>query len=142
MSCEDDAVQILRRAGHKVTPQRRMILKVLRHAPGHISAAQITERVREEYPFVDISTVYRTLDMLKRLNLATVTDMGGGDSVFEWVTGEPHHHLICSRCGHIAELSHDFFEGLTARLEEEQGFTPDLQHFAIFGLCRDCRGAS
>ncbi|MGE5595955.1 MAG: Fur family transcriptional regulator, partial [Hyphomicrobiales bacterium] len=71
MSCEDETADILRRAGHKMTPQRLLILRALRHAEGHISAAQITEQIREAYPFVDISTVYRTLDVLKRMKLVT-----------------------------------------------------------------------
>lgn len=139
MSCEEDAVEVLRQAGHKLTPQRLMILKVLRHAKGHVSAAQITEQVRETYPFVDISTVYRTLDVLKRLRLATVTDMGGGDAVFEWATDEPHHHLICSECGELQQVEHHYFDDLGTQILEDFGFAPDLQHFAIFGRCRDCR---
>ena len=79
MSCEDETADLLRRAGHKMTPQRLLIVRALRHAEGHVSAAQIAEQVREDYPFVDVSTVYRTLDVLKRMRLATSTDMGAGD---------------------------------------------------------------
>lgn len=141
MSCEDDTARLLHRAGHKMTPQRFMIVSALRHAKGHVSAAQITEQVREVYPFVDVSTVYRTLDVLKRLRLATSTDMGGGDVVYEWAPAEPHHHLICTGCGHVSELSHCYFEDLAARIADDFGFAPDLHHFAIFGLCPECQVA-
>ena len=116
-----------------------MILRVLRHTSGHVTAAQIAEQVRESYPFVDVSTVYRTVDVLKRMRLVTATDMGSGDAVFEWVQPEPHHHLICSSCGDVRELEHSFLDGLAARVETEFSFTPDLHHFAIFGLCRECQ---
>ncbi|MCZ2109656.1 MAG: transcriptional repressor [Dehalococcoidia bacterium] len=141
MSCEDETAEILRRAGHKMTPQRLMIVRVLRHSEGHLTAAQIAERVREVYPFVDVSTVYRTLDVLKRLRLATATDMGSGDAVFEWAPAEPHHHLVCTKCGHVAQLGHEYFEDLAMRLTEDFGFSPDMHHFAIFGLCRECQQA-
>lgn len=139
MSCEDDTADLLRRAGHKMTPQRLMILRALRHAEGHINAAQIAEQVRDDYPFVDVSTVYRTLDVLKRMRLATSTDMGGGDVVFEWAPEEPHHHLICSACGHVEEIGHHYLETLEAGVRDDFGFSPDMHHFAIFGLCRDCQ---
>lgn len=142
MSCEEQAAEALRRAGHKVTPQRMLILRALRHAQGHISASQITEQVREAYPFVDVSTVYRTLDVLKRMKLATVTDMGGGDAVFEWAQEEPHHHLICSSCGDISQVEHHYFDSLATQIRRDFEFAPDLHHFAIFGLCRACQAGA
>ena len=139
MSCEDETAEILRQAGHKLTPQRLMILRALRHSEGHVSAGQIAEQVRAAYPFVDVSTVYRTLDVLKRMRLATVTDMGSGDVVFEWAPPQPHHHLICSSCGDVQELGHDYFTGLSERIHGEFAFTPDMHHVAIFGICSECQ---
>lgn len=139
MSCEDDSAELLRRAGHKMTPQRLMIVRVLRHSPAHISAMDIAEKVRVTYPFVDLSTVYRTLDVLKRMRLVTATDMGSGDAVFEWAPEEPHHHLICSSCGHVQEFGHEYFGTLGERLQRDFDFAPDLHHFAIFGLCAGCQ---
>ena len=139
MTCEDETAELLRRAGHKMTPQRLLIVRALRHAEGHVSAAQIAEQVKIEYPFVDVSTVYRTLDVLKRLRLATSTDMGAGDVVFEWAPEEPHHHLVCSSCGHVEEIGHSYLEGLETTVRQDFGFAPDMHHFAIFGLCRECQ---
>lgn len=141
MSCEEETAELLRRAGHKMTPQRLMIVRALRHAEGHVSAAQIAEQVREAYPFVDVSTVYRTLDVLKRMRLATSTDMGSGDVLFEWAPEQPHHHLICSSCGHVVEVGHEYLQPLETSLLSEFGFAPDMHHFAIFGLCRECQMA-
>ncbi len=139
MSCEEEMADLLRRAGHKLTPQRLLILAVLRHAEGHVSAAQIAEQVRAVYPFVDVSTVYRTLDVLKRMRLVTATDMGAGDVLFEWAPEQPHHHLICTSCAAVQVLDNAYLEALAARIRGEFGFAPDLHHFAIFGLCRECQ---
>ena len=132
-------MELLRQAGHKMTPQRLMIVRALRHAEGHVSAAQILDQVHVMYPFVDASTVYRTLDVLKRMRLATSTDMGGGDVVFEWRPEETHHHLICSSCGFVYELNHTYLDDLAAKVDRDFAFAPDLHHFAIFGLCKDCQ---
>ena len=75
MSCESETIDVLRESGHKMTPQRMMILTSLRHAPGHLSAADIFERVKTAYPYVDISTVYRTLTVFKDLRLISETHM-------------------------------------------------------------------
>ncbi|MFN0094313.1 MAG: Fur family transcriptional regulator [Dehalococcoidia bacterium] len=139
MSCDDETAELLRHAGHKLTPQRLLIVKVLRHAQGHLSATQIGDQVRQTYPFVDVSTVYRTLDVLKRMRLATVTDMGSGDDVFEWAPELPHHHLICSSCGSVLELKHSFFDAVGSQLHRDFGFQADMHHFAIFGLCSECQ---
>ena len=141
MSCEEETAKLLRRAGHKVTPQRLMIVRALRHAEGHVSAAQIADEVRDVYPMVDVSTVYRTLDVLKRMRLATSTDMGSGDALFEWAPQQPHHHLICSTCGWVTELGHDYLDQMAGRIDDDFSFTPDLTHFAIFGQCHECREA-
>jgi Fur family ferric uptake transcriptional regulator len=142
MSCEDDTAELLRRAGHKMTPQRLMIVRALRHGGGHVSAARLAEEVHNAYPFVDVSTVYRTLDVLKRMRLVTATDMGSGDAVFEWAPEMPHHHLICSSCGDVRELEHAYLDSLAGRIQCDFGFTPDLHHFAIFGLCSECQAGA
>lgn len=142
MSCENEIAELLRRAGHKMTPQRLLVVRALRHAEGHVSAAQIAEQVREVYPFVDVSTVYRTLDVLKRMRLATSTDMGSGDVRFEWAPEEPHHHLVCATCGDARELGHEYFASLEERLERDFQFAANMDHFAIFGVCHECQLAA
>ena len=142
MSCEQDSATILRRAEMKLTPQRLMVLTALRHAGGHVTAATIYEQVRAAYPYVDISTVYRTLAALKQMRLVTETDMGGGDLTYEWVSDGRHHHLICESCGNVAELDHAYLARLGDALLADLGFAADLHHFAIFGRCRACRAAS
>ena len=140
MSCETETVQVLRERGHKATPQRLMILSALRHADGHLTAGDIFEQVRLDYPYGDISTVYRTLGVLKELRLVSETDMGSGDTSYEWVRQQGrHHHLICRECAAVASLDDHYLEDLGAEIMAESGFKPDIDHFAIFGLCAACQ---
>jgi len=140
LSCETETVQVLRQAGHKLTPQRLMILSALRHADGHLTASEIYERVRLDYPYVDISTVYRTLGVLKEMRLVSETNMGTGETIYEWVRQQRrHHHLICGNCAAVASLDHQYLENLGAEIMAESGFKPDIDHFAIFGLCAACQ---
>ena len=142
MSCDSEIAETLRRAGFRLTPQRLVIVRALRHGGRHMSAAEIAEEVHREHPFVDLSTVYRTLDALRRMRLVTSTDMGSGDVLFEWSPEDPHHHLICSVCGHVDEIGPEYFRPLEERLLAELGFAADMHHFAVFGLCRECRASA
>jgi Fur family ferric uptake transcriptional regulator len=139
MSNDPDIATLLRSAGQKVTPQRLLILTALRDSHGHVTASQILERVKTSYPYVDASTVYRTLAAAKELRLVSETNLGTGDNLFEWIGSERHHHLICRTCGSVAFLEEKYVEDLAAALERETGFDADLDHLALFGTCADCR---
>lgn len=104
-----------------------------------MSAEEIHQRVKEHYPFVDISTVYRTLQLLKRLRIVTETDLGGGRVRYELSQQERHHHLVCRQCGKTFPLDDEVIEPLRSTLTDVYGFAADMEHFAIFGHCRPCR---
>jgi len=131
--------QSLREEGYRLTPQRMMILAIIYDSQGHLSAEEIHQRVRQQYPFVDISTVYRTLNLLKKLRFITETDLGDECVRYELVDKGRHHHLICRQCGASFALEHELLAPLAPRLLEKYGFAADLDHFAIFGLCANCR---
>ena len=129
----------LRQEGYRLTPQRMMILSIIRDSSGHISAEEIHEKVRQQYPFVNISTIYRTLNLLKRLRLISETDLGDGYVRYELLERGRHHHLVCRRCGESFACAHELLRHLQLRLLKKYGFTADVDHFAIFGLCLRCR---
>lgn len=142
MSCESEIVELLREAGQRPTPQRLMILSILRHREGHLTAAEILAEVRKEYPYVNVSTIYRTMNALKELRIVSETDMGSGEYSYEWRLSDPHHHLVCRQCGAELSLDPTYLEDMQQRLLEEHGFRAEMDHLAIFGLCRDCREAN
>lgn len=129
----------LKKVGYRLTPQRMLIVSAIHDTKGHITAEEIHARVVEQYPFVDISTIYRTLQLLKKLHLVSETDLGGGRVQYELAEGERHHHLVCRLCGEMSPLSDSLIEPLRAGLLEEHDFEADMEHFAIFGICAECR---
>jgi Fur family ferric uptake transcriptional regulator len=129
----------LRNEGYRLTPQRMMILSIIEDSVSHISAEEIHRKVRENYPFVNISTIYRTLNLLKKLRLISETDMGEGYGRYELLERHRHHHLVCRRCGESFAFEHELLKPLQLRLLEDYGFAADVDHFAIFGLCQRCR---
>ena len=139
MSCESEIVELLRESGQRPTPQRLMILSILRHREGHLTAAEILSEVKREYPYVDISTIYRTMNALKELHLVSETDLGSGEYSYEWRLADPHHHLICRQCGAELSLDSTYLESMAERLLADHGFRAEMDHFAIFGVCKDCQ---
>ncbi len=139
MACEDQMVQTLKEFGHRPTPQRLMILSAVRHSGDHVTASEVLEQVKESYSYIDLSTVYRTLDMLKQMRLVSETDMGSGTYAYEWLDQDRHHHLICNGCDRIALLDDEFLGALGSEILDSYGFEADMDHIALFGLCRECR---
>ncbi len=132
----------LRVKGHRLTPQREMILAVICDINGHLSADEILQRVRKRYPYINKSAVYRTLDLLARLNLVNPTDFGQGRVEYEVHQHPHHHHLLCRNCHQMVEVDERVFASLEKSLRIHYGFVADLDHFAIFGLCRKCQKAA
>lgn len=129
----------LRRAGLRATPQRLRVLATLTEHQGHLTAEEIATHAQVSDPQLNLSTVYRTLDRLIERGLVVVTDLGEGVREFELLDSPPHHHLICQRCGSALQIGDEVFEPLRQQLRERYGFDPRMDHFAIFGICQDCR---
>ncbi|RII00440.1 transcriptional repressor [candidate division NPL-UPA2 bacterium Unc8] len=115
-----------------------MILSAIENSDDHISAEEIYAQVTVKYPNVNISTVYRTLELLKRLGLTTETDLGGGRVRYHPAAKGHHHHLVCQQCGAIIALDESLMSSLKSALLREYKFSADLRHLAIFGRCVNC----
>ncbi len=143
MSKADELLESLRGAGYRLTPQRVMILSAIASNSGHMTAEDIHERVRKSYPFIDIATVYRTIQLLKRHRLLVEIDLGSGAYQYELTQDQRHHHIVCRECGDTLDIDHHrFLEPVRVALKQEYEFEADLDHFAIFGICSKCSAKS
>ena len=139
MKLPGEIVSKLREQGYRLTPQRMMILSAIEKGIDHVSAEDIYAKVAAKYPQVNISTVYRTLELLKRLGMVTETDMGDGRLRYHPADKGHHHHLVCTECGAITDLDESTLARLKDVLFNRYDFDAELRHMAIFGLCASCR---
>jgi Fur family ferric uptake transcriptional regulator len=116
-----------------------MILEIMQNHRGHVSAEEVYQSLYVAHPYINRSTIYRTLEMLTKEGVLTVTDLGTGPVSYELNTGEPHHHLVCENCGKIEEFDHELLQSLRQALKRKYQFQARLDHMAIFGLCGKCR---
>ena len=136
-----DLMALVRQRGCRITQQREVVLRALCELDGHASAERVHEQVMHHRPDVDLSTVYRTLERFRDLLIVSQTDLGRGFAEYEIITKQPHHHLICLRCGRVIDVDHAYLAAAAEAIHQDFDFDPILSHFAIFGLCRVCRGA-
>lgn len=142
MSGHQAMAESLREVGLRLTPQRMMILDAIKQSTGHFSADEVCEKVRASYPYIDISTVYRTLQLLKKLHIVTESDLGRSHTQYELRDRALHHHLVCSACHDTYALDNGVLEPLRETLQSQHGFEADLDHLVIFGRCSRCRARS
>ena len=128
--------QTLHRRGLRMTPQRQLVLDAVIEL-GHATPEAVCTRVQETAPAVNITTVYRTLDLLEQLGVVKHTHLGHGAPTY--ATSEHEHvHLVCHHCGAVDEIDVDALEALAESLRASHGFRLDATHVALSGSCRAC----
>jgi Fur family ferric uptake transcriptional regulator len=142
MACEQVFIQQLHKRGFRLTPQREMILSVLHEIEGLATVDEIHSRVQRISTSVDVSTVYRTLDLLQELDLVSCIDAGDDQRRYELLgIHGPHLHLVCQVCGQVIPADLEMAQAFTERLQAHYGFQAALDHLSIPGLCPDCAAA-
>ena len=129
----------LREKGYRLTPQRLMILSAIENSRDHISAEEIYAQVAAKYPNVNISTVYRTLELLKKLGMVYEIDLGEGRIRYHAEESGHHHHLVCQTCGNVIDIDESTLSSLRDILVRDYHFQAELRHVGIFGICEKCR---
>jgi Fur family transcriptional regulator, ferric uptake regulator len=134
----DQLIAALRADGLRITDARRAVCAIIAESHAdHLDASAIYDRAVQLGIDLDRSTVYRTLDALERAGAIRHAHLG--ESAVYHLADEVHHqHLVCSSCGTTVAIPEaDLDEFLTA-IRERTGFTPDIEHFAMSGLCSAC----
>lgn len=127
----------LRAQGYRLTQQRELVLEAVRQLE-HGSPEEILARVRESATGVNISTVYRTLELLEKLGLVSHTHLGHGAPAYHAMTEPDHVHLVCRNCERVWQVEPSIAAGLVDDLAEGFGFHTDVRHLTVFGTCREC----
>lgn len=133
----------LREHGLPVTQQRESVAGVLFESTRHLSAEDIGEKLRERGEHVGKATIYRTLNLLVEVGLATEHDFDEGFKRYEAKVGPARHdHLICTSCGDVVEFHHERLDELQEEIAGDEDFRPMSRQLKIYGLCSECGGAS
>lgn len=132
-------IELLRKKGFRITPQREWIIDAIAHSQYHISAEQVLTHVREHTTAINLATVYRTLDLLTAQGLVSRLDLGDECVVYAPSYHGPHIHLVCRSCGQVIDADHQIITSLGRQLTDQYHFCADLSHISIPGVCGNCQ---
>lgn len=135
----NDLSSKLRGSGKRLTPQRELILRAV-ETLGHATPDEVLAEVHKQSTSINVSTVYRTLEVLEELGLVRHAHLSDRAPTYHSVTGHEHFHLVCRNCHKVISVEAEALEPLSARLASDYGFTPDVGHLTVFGTCEACSG--
>ena len=127
--------------GVRLTAQRRALIETIQEATSHLDAASLLDLARRRDPRIDRATVYRTIELLKRLGLIDELDlmhMNGEKHYYEVRTQKEHLHLTCLVCGNVEEFTTPTFERLKREIAKENSFDIQVIRLEVGGLCSEC----
>ncbi len=129
----------LRQHGYKLTSQRRSVIRTIASSQDHLTPAAIYQKVHQDQPSIGLVTIYRTLDILAKLEL--ICELHAGGSCHSYTIGAPghHHHLICSNCGEVVDFAGYDLTKLEQRLSRQTGFEIEGHLLEFIGLCQNCQ---
>ena len=125
-------------SGGRRTMSRQAVIEVVVGCHGHITADAIAQEVQKSFPSVDLSTVYRTLETLRELEIVDRVYFADGRTVYH-LRDHQHHHLCCERCGTIQEMPTSTLSTLEESILDDFGFELHQRPVALFGICKSCR---
>ena len=134
---KEQLISMLRKNGHKVTPQRLAICEEVLLSKEHPTAEMIFEKVSQQHPGLSMTTVYHTLDMLKKLELIHEIRLDSRSSRFDPNTSV-HVNIICQKCGKISDYQSDEIQRQWNRIVSEIKVRPIGQRLDAYVICEEC----
>lgn len=135
---QERARQALRSEGHRMTQQRDVLLDIIQNAGSHLDADGLYRLAREQDDRISLSTVYRTLSLLKRHRLVDELHLSEEHHHYEARSANEHYHLVCTECGAVQEFSGGIVQRLREELKRDQGFDVTEMQLDIAGRCARC----
>ena len=127
----------LRASGHRLTPQRGLVLAAVEHL-GHATPDEVYDEVRTHSESINLSTVYRTLELLDDLGLIRHAHLSDRAPTYHSARGHEHAHLVCRECRRVISIDRAEMEQALGPVAAARGFSPDYGHLTVFGTCQEC----
>ena len=134
----DSIIQKLRENGHKITPQRLAIVKILAKSDGHPSVEDIYEQIKQDFPTMSLATVYRNIVLIKSLGEVLELGLPDGSNRYDGKKPYPHPHVICIKCKKIVDPDLDSLDSMKKEVAAETNFKILNHRLDFFGICSNC----
>jgi Fur family peroxide stress response transcriptional regulator len=134
-----ELVTKLRDRGHRLTPQRIAVLRILAASEDHPSVEQIYDQIVDQFPTTSLATVYKTVTLLKGAGEVLELGFGNGSNRYDGKRPYPHPHLICTHCGEICDLEAPALSELVQQVSQDVGCQITSHRLDFYGLCSRCQ---
>ena len=131
--------RVLNAPGLRVTSQRALILEIIKRGQGHLDADEIHRQAQKKQPRLSLSTVYRTLQTLKKLGLIEELHFDEEHHHYELKPPTEHHHLACLGCGKVVEFQYPLARLIKRNVSEVKDFEITDTELRMAGYCPECR---
>ena len=133
----NDWQERLRSRGHRLTPQRELVLAAV-ETLGHATPDEVYAEVRTHSDSINLSTVYRTLELLDELGLIRHAHLSDRAPTYHSARGHEHAHLVCRECHRVISIDRAEIKQALEPVAAKHGFAPDYGHLSVFGTCAEC----
>ena len=122
-----------------VTPQRRLLLSIMREAGRHLDAKEVYRRASERDPNISLATVYRNLRVFEKQGLINERHLGQARCYYEMKRSGEHQHLVCEACGQVIEFESPLIRKLVAEVQRKNNFSVTKVELYLEGHCHKCK---
>ncbi len=136
----NELIARLKERGHRLTPQRMAVLKILADDEGHPSVEQIYERVKADFPMTSLATIYKTVTLLKEMGEVMELGFSDDSNRYDGNKPYPHPHLICTKCRNIVDAEVATLSELPQEVARSTGYQIVGHRLDFFGICPRCQG--
>jgi len=135
----DELITRLKERGHRLTPQRMAVLKILAASEEHPSVEQIYERVKAEFPMTSLATIYKTVTLLKEMGEVLELGFSDDSNRYDGIRPYPHPHLICIKCKKIVDPKVAIWSELRQEVARSTSYQIVSHRLDFFGICPQCQ---
>lgn len=125
------------------TKARTLFASILKSYPHPVDLRELHESITKQLPGVAFSTVYRIAKDLEQAGTIERADWRDRGSKYEWIEGrDHHHHITCSICGAMADVSDACLHCREDVVRAETGYLLRHHYFELEGICPQCQKLS
>jgi len=137
---EQPILKQLKEMKYRLTACRKVIISIFENSDIPLTVQEINRFLKRSGIRVNKTTIYRELDLLKRLGFVKEVEFGDGKKRFENAAASHHHHFVCQNCESVSDIKiNKEFEKLEQKLVKPRNFQVTDHILEFFGLCRNCQ---